>query len=114
MNKLHLIERIKNTHGNSFTAVEAVEVVLETMVRTLAEGDKVIITGFGTLEPVLMDTRKARNPQTGETMWVPPVHKVRWRAGQNLIDLVNGRKLLPAEGGECSAIKKAPKTPRVK
>lgn len=106
MNKGHLIERIRDTYGNRFTAEQAVEVVLETLVRTVAEGERVSVTGFGALEPHPVPSRKARNPQTGESVVVPARRRVRFRPGQNFLDLVNGDKLLPEEE---SAIKKAPK-----
>lgn len=100
-----LIERIRATHGNHFTASEAVEAVLDTIVRAVAEGEGVSVTGFGALTVVDMASRWARNPATGQRVLVPPTKKVRFRAGQNLLDLVTGAKPLPSG----SAIKKAPK-----
>jgi DNA-binding protein HU-beta len=106
MNRAHLIERIKYMHGNAFTAEEALEAVLETIVRTVAEGERVMVTGFGSLEPILIPARRARNPQTGEVVEVGAHQRVKFRPGQNFVELVNGNKLLPEKG---SAIKKAPK-----
>jgi DNA-binding protein HU-beta len=106
VNKAQLIETVKNTHGNDLTAEEAVEAVLDVIVRELAMRRRVSVTGFGALDSVRVNRHKARNPQTGETVWVPATQRVRFRPGQNLIDLVAKKKKLPRTG---SAIKKAPK-----
>lgn len=106
MNKAQLIETVKDMHGNRLTAEEAVEAVLDVIVRELAMRRRVSVTGFGALDSVRMPRRKARNPQTGETVWVPATQRVRFRPGQNLIDLVAKKKKLPRTG---SAIKKAAK-----
>jgi DNA-binding protein HU-beta len=106
VNKAQLIETVKDTHGNRLTAEAAVEAVLDVIVREVAMRRRVSVTGFGSLEAVRVKRHKARNPQTGETVWVPSTYRVRFRAGQNLLDLVTKTKKLPRKG---SAIKKAPK-----
>jgi DNA-binding protein HU-beta len=106
MNKARLIEKVSETLGSRALAVEAVELVLDTMVREIASGGRVAITGFGTLDSVAVSARQARNPATGETVQLAATRRVRFRAGRNLADLVTGAKKLPTD---VSAIKKAPK-----
>jgi DNA-binding protein HU-beta len=106
MNKAQLIDEVTERNGFYLTAEQAVEAVLDAITREVAKGGRVSVTGFGAFDSVAKPRRKARNPQTGETVWVPATQKVRFRPGQNLIDLVAKKKKLPKTG---SAIKKAPK-----
>jgi DNA-binding protein HU-beta len=106
MNKAQLIYRVRELHGNRFTAEQAVEVVFDTMVREVVENGYVAITGFGTLEAVDIGARMARNPATGHKVLVPATRKVRFRPGKSLRALMNRERFLPVEG---SAIRKAPK-----
>jgi DNA-binding protein HU-beta len=105
VNKAQLIEIVKDIHGNRLTAEQAVEAVLDVIVREVAEGGRVSVTGFGAMDSVHQPARRARNPQTGETVLLPATRRVRFRPGQNLIDLVTGARKLP----QGSAIKKAAK-----
>lgn len=106
MNKALFIERVRMIHGNRLTAEQAVEAVLDTLVRAVTEGESVAITGFGTMEAQDQNARKARNPATGEKMWLAATKRVRFRPGQGFIDLVTGARKLPESS---SAIRKAPK-----
>lgn len=49
-------------------AQEIIETVLYTMKQTLAEGESVKITGFGTFNVRKKIPRRGRNPQTGEEL----------------------------------------------
>lgn len=106
MNKAQLIRRVRELHGNGFTAEQAVEAVFDTMVREVVENGYVAITGFGTLEAAEIGVRMARNPATGHKVLVPATRKVRFRPGKSLRELMNRERLLPV--GD-SAIKKAAK-----
>ncbi|MQY11481.1 DNA-binding protein HU [Streptomyces sp. RB5] len=109
MNKMLLIEEVAAKLGSRTIATEAVEAVFDSIVRAVAGGERVSVTGFGSLEPIAHPARFARNPQTGERVRVDARRGVRFRAGTSFKALVDGTKPLPEEG---SAIKKAPKTPR--
>lgn len=111
MNKAQLIEKVAESLGSHPAAKEAVEVVLDVIVREVVAGGRVSITGFGALESVPVARRKRRNPMTGEMVMVKATRRVRFRAGQNFLDLTAGRKKLPKKG---SAIKKALKGSVVK
>ncbi|MDA2806444.1 MULTISPECIES: HU family DNA-binding protein [Nocardiopsis] len=92
MNKRDLIDAISDRLGDKKTATEAVNAVLETIQKTVAEGDKVAITGFGVFEKAERAARTARNPATGETINVPASFVPKFRAGADFKDLVNGKK----------------------
>ncbi|MET7489275.1 HU family DNA-binding protein [Streptomyces sp. NPDC005538] len=107
MNKAQLVEAIADKVGGRQQAAEAVDAVLDAVVRAVVNGDRVSVTGFGSFEKVDRPARYARNPQTGERVRVKKTSVPRFRAGQGFKDLVSGSKKLP-RGGEV-AVKKAPK-----
>ncbi|GGU45016.1 hypothetical protein GCM10010211_05910 [Streptomyces albospinus] len=107
MNKAQLVEAIADKLGGRQNAAEAVDAVLDAVVRAVVAGDRVSVTGFGSFEKVDRPARYARNPQTGERVRVKKTSVPRFRAGQGFKDLVSGSKKLP-KGGEVS-VKKAPK-----
>ncbi|UUN29364.1 HU family DNA-binding protein [Streptomyces sp. FIT100] len=107
MNKAQLVEAIADKMGGRQQAAEAVDAVLDAIVRAVVSGDRVSVTGFGSFEKVDRPARYARNPQTGERVRVKKTSVPRFRAGQGFKDLVSGSKKLP-KGGEV-AVKKAPK-----
>ncbi|MBO1415700.1 HU family DNA-binding protein [Streptomyces sp. FH025] len=106
MNKAQLVEAVAEQLGGRKAAAEAVDAVLDTMVRAVVAGDRVSVTGFGTFEKVERSARFARNPQTGERVKVKKTSVPRFRPGQGFKDLVSGSKKLPKEG---PSVKKAPK-----
>ncbi|GAA3744762.1 HU family DNA-binding protein [Streptomyces tremellae] len=107
MNKAQLVEAIADKLGGRQQAADAVDAVLDAIVRATVSGDRVSVTGFGSFEKVDRPARYARNPQTGERVRVKKTSVPRFRAGQGFKDLVSGSKKLP-KGGEV-AVKKAPK-----
>ncbi|MGW0770346.1 HU family DNA-binding protein [Streptomyces sp. NPDC002676] len=107
MNKAQLVEAIADKLGGRQQAAEAVDHVLDAIVRAVVSGERVSVTGFGSFEKVDRPARYARNPQTGERVRVKKTSVPRFRAGQGFKDLVSGSKKLP-RGGEVS-VKKAPK-----
>ncbi|MET7641668.1 HU family DNA-binding protein [Streptomyces sp. NPDC005438] len=106
MNKAQLVEAIADRLGGRQQASEAVDVVLDAIVRAVCSGDRVSVTGFGSFEKVDRPARYARNPQTGERVRVRKTSVPRFRAGQGFKDLVSGAKKLPKND---VAVKKAPK-----
>lgn len=107
VNKAQLVEAIADKVGGRQQAADAVDAVLDAIVRAVVGGDRVSVTGFGSFEKVDRPARYARNPQTGERVRVKKTSVPRFRAGQGFKDLVSGSKKLP-RGGEVS-VKKAPK-----
>lgn len=107
MNKAQLVEAIADKVGGRQQAADAVDHVLDAIVRAVVAGERVSVTGFGSFEKVDRPARYARNPQTGERVRVKKTSVPRFRAGQGFKDLVSGSKKLP-RGGEVS-VKKAPK-----
>ncbi|WP_078884945.1 HU family DNA-binding protein [Streptomyces sp. NRRL S-146] len=106
-NRAALIDTIAGKLGSRQAATDALDAVLDAVVRAVVAGERVSITGFGSFEKVDRPARYARNPQTGERVRVKKTSVPRFRAGQGFKDLVSGSKKLP-RGGEV-AVRKAPK-----
>ncbi|RAG82784.1 DNA-binding protein [Streptacidiphilus pinicola] len=106
MNKAQLVEAVAEQLGGRRAAAEAVDAVLDTIVRAVTAGDRVSVTGFGTFEKVDRAARFARNPQTGDRVKVKKTAVPRFRPGQGFKDLVSGSKKLPKSG---VSVRKAPK-----
>ncbi|WP_314177121.1 HU family DNA-binding protein [Streptomyces winkii] len=106
MNKAQLVEAIQDKLGGRQQAADAVDVVLDAIVRSVVAGERVSVTGFGSFEKVDRPARYARNPQTGERVRVRKTSVPRFRAGAGFKELVSGAKRLPKND---VAVKKAPK-----
>lgn len=60
------------------------------MAKTLSQGDKLTLLGFGTFEARERAARTGRNPQTGEEMMIPAAKVPAFKAGQGLKDAEKG------------------------
>src|SRR6478609_7810322 len=99
MNKAELIDALTEKMGSDRrSATEAVENVVDTIVRAVHKGDSVTITGFGVFEQRRRAARVARNPRTGETVKVKPTSVPAFRPGAQFKAVVSGAQKLPAEG----------------
>ncbi len=93
MNKSELVELIaKETNSSKSDAMKHLDATLGVIGKSLKKGDKVALTGFGTFEVRARAARKARNPQTGETIKIEASKAPAFKAGKGLKDLVNGAK----------------------
>jgi DNA-binding protein HU-beta len=99
MNKAELIDVLTEKLGTDRrSATDAVENVVDTIVRAVHKGDSVTITGFGVFEQRRRAARVARNPRTGETVKVKPTSVPAFRPGAQFKAVVSGAQRLPAEG----------------
>jgi DNA-binding protein HU-beta len=99
MNKAELIDVLtKKLDTDRRTATEAVENVVDTIVRAVHKGESVTITGFGVFEQRRRAARVARNPRTGETVKVKPTSVPAFRPGAQFKAVVSGAQRLSAEG----------------
>ena len=99
MNKAELIDELtRKLNTDRRQATDAVENVVDTIVRAVHKGDSVTITGFGVFEQRRRAARVARNPRTGETVKVKPTSVPAFRPGAQFKAVVSGAQRLPAEG----------------
>ena len=91
MTKAELIKVVaEKVEMTQKTTKEVVDAVFDTIVDTVASGDKLAITGFGSFEPVERAARTGRNPQTGEEIDIPASVSPKFKAGKAFKDAVKG------------------------
>jgi DNA-binding protein HU-beta len=82
VNKSDLIARLtERLSGDRTAAVAAVNGVLEEIEGSVARGERVSLTGFGTFDRRERAAFTGRNPRTGETIQVGPSVVPVFRAG---------------------------------
>ena len=81
MNKAELALALESKLGSRKLAHDALEAFLETIIREVARGCRVSITGFGTFQKVERGARTGRNPRTGEEVRIRKTTVPRFRPG---------------------------------
>lgn len=90
MKKDGLVEAVMKIAGieTKKQANEAVDAVFDTIVKTLARGEEVGITGFGVFRTTKRAARMGVNPKTGEKIQIAASTKPKFRAGKVLKEAV--------------------------
>jgi len=90
MKKDDLVLAIQSAAGleTKKQAQEIVEAFFDTIVKTLAKGEEVNITGFGSFRVVKRAARMGVNPKTGEKIQIAASIKPKFRAGKLLKEAV--------------------------
>jgi DNA-binding protein HU-beta len=100
VNKSDLIAKItERLSGDRTTAVAAVNGVLEEIEGSIARGERVSLTGFGTFERRERASRTGRNPRTGEAIQVRPSVVPVFRAGTGFRTLLTQADGVPIPAG---------------
>ena len=92
MKRSDIIERMAHMH-DGLTRAEAeavVKIVLDAIAEALARGERVELRGFGSFSTRVRGPRRARNPKTGEEVFVPARRTPYFRPSKELARLVNG------------------------
>lgn len=98
MNKADLITAIETRLGGKKAATDAVDAVLDAIIREVARGNKVTITGFGTFEKVTRAARTGRNPRTGDTVPIKKTAVPKFKPGTGFKAVVAKPSSLPKTG----------------
>lgn len=89
MNKTEVIAIVaEKANLSKKVTEETIEALLETIQETLASGEKVVLSGFGTFEVRNRVARTGRNPRTGEDISIPGQKSPAFKAGKVLKDMV--------------------------
>jgi DNA-binding protein HU-beta len=97
MNKAQFIALLApHFDNNKKEAARAVDIVFDTIVRSISKGEDVMINDFGKFKKVDRAARKGRNPFTGETIQIKASKKVRFLPAKALKEVISGARKLEA------------------
>ena len=90
MKKTELIAAVAEQSGLSKKDAEkALTAALDAIIKAVAEGDKVQLTGFGTFEQRQRNARTGVDPRTGNSIDTPSSKVPAFKAGKAFKDIVN-------------------------
>lgn len=89
MNKASIVEEVHSKLGGTkVQAEEIVDLIIDSITKTLKSGGEVSIAGLGIFSTKTRAARQARNPRTGETISVPSMKVPKFRPAKALKDAV--------------------------
>jgi len=94
LTKAHLIDTIYSSFDfpkNKNKSAQAIESLVEILKSTLANGEEVLISGFGKFCVKDKRERRGRNPQTGDDLMLGSRRVVTFRCSGVLRQKMNGR-----------------------
>ena len=92
MSRIEIIKQLKkkNPELNKADLENIINIVFNDIEVALKEGKKVELRGFGSFFiKKIKEKYSARNPKTGEIIYVPEKNKVRFRASKKLKKIIN-------------------------
>jgi len=100
MTKAELVEEVSWIADLSRKEAEVVvDTVFQSVIDALHRGEKVELRGFGSFRLRQRDSRRGRNPKTGDTVDVPPKSVPYFKPGKELRDLINRDPNGPVDDG---------------
>lgn len=90
MNKTELIAAAAESAGvPKKDAERLLNAAIDAITASLANGDKVQLSGFGTFEAKTREARVGRNPRTKESMVIPATRVPTFKASKALRDTIS-------------------------
>ena len=90
MTKADLVERVaKDADLTKKDAEQLVEIVFDSIVASLNEGQKIELRGFGSFRVRQRNARSGRNPKTGAPVEIPAKRVAYFKPGKELKELIN-------------------------
>ncbi|MCQ2215707.1 MAG: HU family DNA-binding protein [Bacteroidales bacterium] len=85
MNKTQLVEAVASKAKSTQKDAKAILDALYSVVgETVAKGESIIVTGFGTFSVSERAARTGRNPKTKEVITIPAKKVVKFKPGKDL------------------------------
>jgi DNA-binding protein HU-beta len=92
MTKVEIINKIGENIALPKKDIEKlIDYLVQIIQDALKDGQKVSITGLGSFSVKERKGRTARNPKTGEKVEVPPKKVVKFKAGIDLNEILQGK-----------------------
>lgn len=89
MNKTELIAAVAEKVGiTKKDAERVVNATVETIAKTLTDGEKVQLSGFGIFEVKNREARVGRNPRTKEAVQIPATKLPVFKASKSLREII--------------------------
>ena len=90
MTKAVLVDKIhaKAGLGTKAATEQFLDAAISVLSETIANGEQVSFTGFGSFKVVERSERKGRNPRTGEECLIPASRVVKFTPGKALKEAV--------------------------
>lgn len=90
MTKADLVERVASQADmTKKDAEQLVEIIFDSITASLNRGEKIELRGFGSFRVRDRNSRKGRNPKTGEAVDIPAKRVAYFKPGKELKDLIN-------------------------
>lgn len=90
MTKAELVEEVARVASLTKKHAEViVDTVFQSIVEALHRGEKIELRGFGSFRLRRRESRRGRNPKTGDKVDVPPKQVPYFKPGKELKDLIN-------------------------
>jgi integration host factor subunit beta len=70
-------------------AEQLVEIIFDSIIDTLNKGEKIELRGFGSFRVRERNSRKGRNPKTGDAVDIPAKRVAYFKPGKELKELIN-------------------------
>ncbi len=94
MTKKEIVKKISEDIGlTQLKTKDIVQRTLDAIIQTLVAEGRIELRNFGVFEVKRRAPRKARNPRTGDKVFVPPKNVVTFKPGKEMEELV--RKMNP-------------------
>ncbi len=90
MTKAELVEDVaRAAELTKKDAERLVEIVFESIIETLNQGEKIELRGFGSFRVRERNSRRGRNPKTGDPVDIPAKRVPYFKPGKELKELIN-------------------------
>ncbi len=90
MTKAELVEDVaRAAELTKKDAERLVEIVFESIIDTLNQGEKIELRGFGSFRVRERGARRGRNPKTGDPVDIPAKRVPYFKPGKELKELIN-------------------------
>lgn len=86
MNRLDIIKAVSEVLTTKGEAASAVRRIFDAITNSLRNGEKVVISNFGTFRVKSRRPRQGRNPKTGDIVSVPSRRGIRFKASKNVLN----------------------------